>query len=96
MGYDGKGQVLIKEGDDLLEAFKKMQSRALPANAQSSNIAILEGFVEFEKEISVIIARNREGEQVVYPVVENVHKHHILHKTSVPASVGEEVKLTCN
>jgi phosphoribosylaminoimidazole carboxylase (NCAIR synthetase) len=91
MGYDGKGQVLIKEGDDLQAAFEKMQSSSPPSFFQSTSRAILESFVDFEQEVSVIIARGVDHEQVVYPVVENEHRHHILHKTSVPANIDENV-----
>jgi len=92
MGYDGKGQVIIKAGDDLQLAFEKMQTSSPPfSQSLSTSTAILEGFVDFEKEVSVIIARNRNQEQVVYPVVENEHKHHILHKTLVPANISKEV-----
>jgi len=52
--------------------------------------AILEAFVEFEKEVSVIVSRNLTGEVKTFPVVENRHEHHILKETIVPANVSDE------
>ncbi len=53
--------------------------------------SILETFITFDKEISVILARNPQGEVAIYPIAENVHRHHILHTTQAPASLAEEV-----
>ena len=74
-GYDGKGQVKI-HGDMSPEA-----AFAEIANAP----AILEGFVAFTKEISVIAARGWDGQVEVFDVPENVHRDHILHTSTVPA-----------
>jgi len=68
MGYDGKGQYLIKSADDLSPAWQSMQGAA----------AIVEGFVPFQREISVIAARRPSGDMVFYPVSENRHKGGIL------------------
>lgn len=85
-GYDGKGQVKI---NDLSEA-----SAAFDAIAGAP--AILEGFIPFEKEVSVIAARAIDGTSAAYDVGENVHRDHILHTTTVPAvldaSVAEEAR----
>jgi 5-(carboxyamino)imidazole ribonucleotide synthase len=77
-GYDGKGQV--KLGDDALSSWQNIGR--LPA--------ILEGFIAFEKEISVIAARGWDGGVAIYDVPENVHRHHILHTATVPAAIAPE------
>ncbi len=85
-GYDGKGQVKI---DDVSEAAAALDSIA-------GAPAILEGFMPFEKEVSVIAARALDGTSVAYDVGENVHRDHILHTTTVPAvldpSLAEEAR----
>jgi 5-(carboxyamino)imidazole ribonucleotide synthase len=80
-GYDGKGQRKIELRDDLAEVWKPFEG----------STAVLEQFVRFEKEISVIVARGIDGRMVAYPVCENVHRNHILDVTMVPASIPPEV-----
>ena len=74
-GYDGKGQARLKTPDDAAAALADM--RGAPA--------ILEGFVTFSREISVIAARGVTGEIACYDPGENVHVDGILHTTEVPA-----------
>ncbi len=81
-GYDGKGQKLIKTPKDLDQVLEVTQSTP----------AILEGFVNFDREISVIVARSASGDVAAFPVGENVHTNHILDTTDVPASVSERVE----
>ncbi|ACB94092.1 5-(carboxyamino)imidazole ribonucleotide synthase [Beijerinckia indica] len=76
-GYDGKGQVLIGDDADPAAAF----------HALGGQPAILEGFVPFSKEISVVAARGVQGEFAAFDVCENIHRHHILQSTHVPARV---------
>ncbi|TDQ83238.1 5-(carboxyamino)imidazole ribonucleotide synthase [Dongia mobilis] len=76
-GYDGKGQVRIDAGTDLDAAWTKM----------GGSVAILEGFVDFECEISVIVARNPQGDVALYEPARNHHKHHILDTSTVPAGI---------
>jgi 5-(carboxyamino)imidazole ribonucleotide synthase len=78
-GYDGKGQQLVLTEQDL--------ASAEPLFLNGSCVA--EAFIDFEKEISVIIQRNVQGETAILPVGENIHKHHILHETIVPARVAD-------
>ena len=52
---------------------------------------ILEQFVPFRKELSVVVARGIRGETASYPVAENIHRDHILHRTIVPAPIEEEI-----
>ncbi len=69
LGYDGKGQFLLKKNEDLPLAWEQLEG--VPC--------ILESFVPFSREISIIAARARNGKTVFYPVSENVHKSGILH-----------------
>ena len=75
-GYDGKGQAVIRHEDDLASAFG-----TLPKDAP----CIVEAFVPFKREVSVIAARGANGDHASYPLIENVHKNHILHSSTVPA-----------
>lgn len=79
-GYDGKGQQLLKSADDL----------PLAEQLFEHSQCIVEGFVPFTKEISVIVQRNGQGETCCLPVGENIHVHHILHETIVPARIAED------
>ncbi|OCS86977.1 5-(carboxyamino)imidazole ribonucleotide synthase [Caryophanon tenue] len=78
-GYDGKGQQLLKSNEDL----------PLAESLFEHSQCIAEGFVPFTKEISVIVQRNGNGETCCLPVGENIHVHHILHETIVPARIDE-------
>lgn len=78
-GYDGKGQQIVKNVEQLAEA------EALFQNGE----CVAEAFIDFTMEISVVIQRNTLGETAILPIGENIHKHHILHQTIVPARVGE-------
>ena len=80
-GYDGKGQVKLDSLEELYEAESLFKHSA----------CIAEAFVPFDKEISVIIQRNAAGESYCLPVAENIHKHHILHESIVPARVDKDV-----
>lgn len=73
-GYDGKGQVRIDGGDVIAQ---HARLRGAPA--------VAEALVRFNREISVILARGLAGEKRIYPIAENVHRHHILHTTRAPA-----------
>ena len=79
MGYDGKGQMKIESPDELETAWINL----------ASDDVIVEGFVPFEKEASVIVARNALGGIACYPLVENIHKNHILHQTIAPGDFSE-------
>ncbi|NDV98431.1 5-(carboxyamino)imidazole ribonucleotide synthase [Salipiger sp. PrR002] len=74
-GYDGKGQARIKSKDDAADAFEAMQGAP----------SVLEGFVEFSHEVSVIAARGVDGEVACFDPGENVHRDGILRTTTVPA-----------
>ncbi len=76
-GYDGKGQVMIREGDDAAAALAQLGTAP----------AVLEGFVPFTREVSVVVARALDGRVAAYDLCENNHKNHILSQTLVPAQV---------
>lgn len=80
-GYDGKGQVRIEADDDLDTAWKTM----------GRPVGVVEGFVTFDKEISVIVGRNNASGTITFPIAENAHSHHILDVTIAPANVSEKV-----
>ena len=80
--YDGRGNYKINsisEINDALDLF-------------SGKLLMVEKFVKFEKEVSVIAARNTKGEIETYPVVENIHENNILKMTIAPGRVSEDVR----
>ena len=79
-GYDGKGQAMVRDGDDLDRVWQDLGTRS----------AILEAFVPFEREISVIAARSADGQVVCFDVTENEHRDHILKISRAPAAIPEE------
>lgn len=80
-GYDGKGQVVIKSTADLSEA----------ENLVEQAVCVLEKWIPFEKEISVIVTRSVSGEVSTFPVAENIHVENILSQSIVPARMEEEI-----
>ena len=82
-GYDGKGQSLIREGSNVSAVYRALGGAPM----------ILEGFVAFEREVSVVAARSVEGEIVAYDLGENEHERHILARTRAPARVSAEATL---
>ncbi len=77
LGYDGKGQIAIREGSDLAASFRSLGGAP----------AILESVVPFVKEISIIAARALDGGFAAYDATENVHVNHILSRSRAPAAV---------
>jgi 5-(carboxyamino)imidazole ribonucleotide synthase len=80
-GYDGKGQALIRPTTDLARAWEEI----------GVHPSIVESFVPFEREISVIAARGHDGQIECFDVVENEHRDHILKVSRVPAEVSPAV-----
>ncbi|WP_417667690.1 5-(carboxyamino)imidazole ribonucleotide synthase [Roseibium sp.] len=78
-GYDGKGQVMIRSAADAQGALEKIGS--VPA--------VLERLIPFDREVSVIVARDVNGHCEAYDISENHHEHHILKTSTVPANVSE-------
>ncbi len=81
-GYDGKGQAKIAKGDDANAAWRSLKNEP----------CILEGFVNFEREVSVIAARSADGKVECFEVTENEHRDHILHISKVPAKVTPAIE----
>lgn len=77
-GYDGKGQVFHRVNDDIHETWAKLNTQE----------AIIEGVIDFDFEMSIIIARDTFGKMQAYPAVLNEHRHHILWKTTAPAPLS--------
>lgn len=78
LGYDGKGQRVLRDRAEAAEAFAALAPKPL----------VLEAFVPFDKEISVVVARNLSGEVRAFDAAENVHRHHILFTSTVPADIA--------
>jgi 5-(carboxyamino)imidazole ribonucleotide synthase len=83
LGYDGKGQVRLRGPGEADAAWQAIAGAP----------AILEAFVPFRRELSVIGARGLSGEVVCYDVGENVHREGILHTTSVPANITAQARV---
>jgi 5-(carboxyamino)imidazole ribonucleotide synthase len=81
-GYDGKGQVVIRERDEAVAAWERLGGRPL----------ILEHFVPFDSELSILGVRGRDGATAFYPLVENRHCDGILSESLAPAP-GAEARL---
>jgi len=84
LGYDGKGQVAIGADTDLARAWAEMAGAAGLAG-------VLEAWVDFTLEISIIVARSQDGAIATYVPVENRHENHILRRTIVPAPIPHAV-----
>jgi 5-(carboxyamino)imidazole ribonucleotide synthase len=80
-GYDGKGQIKVTD--------EASATRAREAFAGQR--AVVEQWLTFQAELSVIVARGMEGEATTYPVAENIHAHHILDYTIIPARFDPKV-----
>lgn len=81
-GYDGKGNFVIHNENEINEGFKALGSGKIPLMAEK--------FFPFTMEISVLACRGINGEIEVYPVAENIHHDNILFETRVPANISEE------
>ena len=82
LGYDGKGQARIANEKEIDEALAVMQGAP----------AILESFVHFDREVSVLAARGLDGAVEVFDLAENDHRHHILHTSTVPANLEAQAQ----
>ena len=91
LGYDGKGQAILRGPGDFPHALRQLHPKPL----------ILEGFIDFAREISVIVARGADGTLSAFTPVENRHKHHILDLTLAPAALScetaeEATRIACH
>ncbi len=80
-GYDGKGQIMLKAGADLALAWKSL----------ATDEAVLEGFIDFQCEVSVVAARGIDGAFTHWGVIENAHHNHILDVSVAPARIPPNV-----
>lgn len=83
-GYDGKGQWVIRSESEIADAFDTL--------SKAKTELVLEQFIHFTKEISVIAARSPQGEVKVFPAAENIHVSNILHLSIVPARISGELQ----
>lgn len=83
-GYDGKGQWVIRSEDEIAEAYETLSRAGVQL--------VLEQFIRFDKELSVIAARSPRGEIKAFPPAENIHVDNILHFSIVPARISEDVQ----
>lgn len=82
-GYDGKGQLKISaENPDTAAVWKEF----------GEHRAVLEGWMDFSMEISVMVAANEHGEVSTFPVAENIHTNHILDYSIIPARISPELR----
>lgn len=81
-GYDGKAQVVLHSKADLNKASELL----------TQGQCILEGWVAFDKECSVMVGRNLDGAVTVFPVSENIHRNQILHESIVPARIDSTLQ----
>lgn len=83
-GYDGKGQWVIRSEAEIAAAYAEL--------SKAGTELVLEQFISFEKELSVIAARSPRGEIKTFPVAENIHVDNILHVSIVPARIAESIQ----
>lgn len=83
-GYDGKGQRVIRHLEEVQAAYEELNTAGVGL--------VLESFVPFQCEISVVAARSTKGEVRTFPPAENIHVNNILHASIVPARVSEELQ----
>ena len=86
LGYDGKGQRMVRAVEDVIAGFETFGRVE----------CILEGFVDFKREMSVVAARGGDGAVACYDIVENLHGDHILRTTLAPAKGPQRLKAEAN
>ncbi|MFC4023312.1 5-(carboxyamino)imidazole ribonucleotide synthase [Oceanobacillus longus] len=82
-GYDGKGQLKINCAEDIEQALQF---------AEANEHCIIEQWITFDKEISVVFTRSLTGKITYFPIAENEHRDHILYQTTVPATISELIE----
>lgn len=80
-GYDGYGNITIKSAEHAREEFSSLKGELL-----------IEAFIDYKMEVATMVARNANGEMVVYPVAHTIQEHHICHYVSVPAQLSKELE----
>jgi len=79
-GYDGKGQIKLNSSEDKQEAMDF---------AEENKHCIIEKWVPFDKEISIVFTRSMAGDITFFPIAQNEHRNHVLYQTTVPAAISE-------
>ena len=82
-GYDGKGNFTLRSEADITIGWEALGGE--------KNDLLVEEFFSFVKELAVIVTRGRDGETVVYPVVETIQRHHVCHVVKAPAQINDEL-----
>ncbi|WP_119326073.1 5-(carboxyamino)imidazole ribonucleotide synthase [Companilactobacillus musae] len=81
-GYDGKGQILIDDPENVCYADIE--------HLLMQGTCILEKKINLKKEVSVVVSANSQGDTSIFPVIENVHRHNILHLSTCPAQISSQ------
>lgn len=85
MGYDGYGNSTVKSKSEVEQVYNKFMSQP------DRNLIYVEQFVNFEKELAIMIARNHDGELAIYPLVHTIQRNHICNEVIAPAQVPIDV-----
>ena len=91
-GYDGKGQWRINHKNDAENVFKEIKAILDKKDKDFSPAFIYEELISIQQELSCITGRNSRGELVFFPVFENEHQNHILHRTFLPANISYKLE----
>ncbi|MDQ2085815.1 5-(carboxyamino)imidazole ribonucleotide synthase [Herbivorax sp. ANBcel31] len=81
-GYDGKGNIVIRNINDVEKAYEAFKGKEI----------MVEQFIDFKCELSIIVGRGFDGSTSTFPVVENIHKDSILNLTKAPAQIDDSIK----
>ncbi len=81
-GYDGKGQVKLNAHEEIEQAYKQLLGAP----------ALLEKFISFSKEVSIIAVRGADNSIISYDICENIHQNQILSKTLIPAAIPDDIR----
>lgn len=84
LGYDGYGNMTINSSEEIIKAFEKFKPE------DSGRFLYGESFVDFEKELAVMVVRSRAGDTITYPCVETIQKNHICHQVIAPAEIDKK------
>lgn len=84
LGYDGYGNATCADEDEAREAFVRLDA---------GEGVLAEGFIAFERELAVMVARSPSGERAAYPVVETVQRNHVCHEVVAPAPIAPDARL---
>jgi 5-(carboxyamino)imidazole ribonucleotide synthase len=81
LGYDGKGQIVCQRQEDVIDAYRQLNTAC-----------VLEQRIELDKEISVVLARNRNGQSFCFPAAKNEHVNGILDASTAPAGISDDLE----